>query len=69
MIYVTNMSDEPQPQLFHVSILHADGTFGVESFMTVDEAAARLRELINKDVSVAFFKGVRLNVYKPPKRY
>lgn len=37
--------------------------------MTVEEAAARLRELVNKDVSVACFKGVRLNVSKPPMRY
>jgi hypothetical protein len=63
------MTEEQQPQLFHIAILHSDGTFGVEVFMAVEEAAARLRELVNKDVSVACFKGVRLNVSKPPMRY
>lgn len=62
---------EPAPalNLFHVVILHPDGAFSAEVFETVELLAARLKELINRDVSVACYQGVRLNISKPPMRY
>jgi hypothetical protein len=54
---------------FYAVILHPDGTFATETFATVEEMAARLKELINRDVSVSCFKGARLNISRPPMRY
>lgn len=63
------MADETAPELFHVVILQADGSFLTETFDTADALAARLKALINCDVSVACFRGVRLNISKPPLRH
>lgn len=64
------MTTETQnPEMFYAVILHADGAFNTESFDTVANLAARLKELVNRDVSVSCFKGTRLPVSKPPMRY
>ena len=58
--------EEPQ---YHVVILHANGDFATESFPNAQATAVRLRELIDRDVSVSCFKGERLKISKPPYRY
>lgn len=63
------MAEDNKPELFHVVILQSDGTFSTETFETVDALAERLKALINRDVSVACYRGVRLNISKPPARY
>lgn len=55
--------------LFHAVILHADGTFATETFVTIDELKTRLVDLMNRDVSVSCFRGERLHISKPPMRY
>lgn len=64
------MSEEQQetPQ-YHVVILQHNGDFITESFVTLPELTQRLRELIDRDVSVSCFKGDRLKISKPPFRY
>ena len=62
------MPDEIQLN-FHVAILQADGSFFTETFLTAEELAARLKTLINHDVSVSCFYGTRLSISKPPLRY
>lgn len=61
------------PQLekisFHAAILQSDGTYFTESFETLPELVARLKELIDKDVSVFSFAGARLHTSKPPFRH
>lgn len=54
---------------FYAVILHPDGSFVTETFAAVEELSARLKELVNRDVSVSCFKGARLNISKPPLRY
>lgn len=54
---------------FYAVILHPDGSFATETFATVAELSARLKELVNRDVSVSCFKGARLSISKPPLRY
>lgn len=61
--------DVPQPEKYYAAILHSDGAYVVEEFGTVDALAARLRELIDRDVSVFTFAGVRLQISKPPFRH
>jgi hypothetical protein len=63
------MSDTPAPNLFHAVILQSDGTFTAETFDDANSLAARLKDLVNRDVSVACYQGQRLNVSKPPMRY
>lgn len=63
------MSDTPAPNLFHAVILHSDGTFTAETFSDANSLATRLKDLVNRDVSVACYCGQRLNVSKPPMRY
>ena len=63
------MTEQPQDAAFHVVILTAAGEFITESFGTAQALAARLRELIDRDVSVACFQGVPLKISKPPYRY
>ena len=50
-------------------VLHSDGAFVTEQFDSVAALVARLRELVDKDVSVACFTGARLAISKPPLRY
>jgi hypothetical protein len=54
---------------YYAVILSAAGEFKVEEFDTLENITARLKELVNKDVSVFSFVGVRLNISKPPLRY
>lgn len=61
--------DVPQPDNYYAAILHADGTYTVEEFDALDKLAARLRELIDRDVSVFTFAGLRLQISKPPFRH
>lgn len=63
------MSDAQEIVLYHAVILQADGSFTAEVFESADALAARLKTLINRDVSVACYRGQRLNVSKPPMRY
>ena len=64
------MPDETLPtEKLYAAILHPDGTFATEAFETIEAMAARLKELVNRDVSVACFSGSRLNISKPPMRY
>lgn len=62
-------TDVPQPEKYYAAILHADGTYVVEEFAALDKLAARLRELIDRDVSVFTFAGLRLQISKPPFRH
>lgn len=61
--------DVPHPGNYYAAILHADGTYAVEEFDELDKLAARLRELIDRDVSVFTFAGLRLQISKPPFRH
>jgi len=63
------MAEDRQQDFFHVVILSADGTFAAEQFQTAEALAIRLKELVNRDVSVACYRGQRLNISKPPARY
>jgi hypothetical protein len=54
---------------FYTVILHPDGSFGTETFASLAEMTERLKDLINRDVSVSCFKGTRLAISKPPLRY
>lgn len=63
------MSDELAQQRHHAVILHADGTFTTEEFESVEALAARLKTLVNRDVSVSCFCGQRLFISKPPMRH
>ena len=61
--------DVPQPEKCYAAILHADGTYTVEEFDALEKLAARLRALIDRDVSVFTFAGTRLQISKPPFRH
>jgi hypothetical protein len=61
--------DVPQPGKYYAAILHSDGTYTVEEFDALEKLAARLRELIDRDVSVFTFAGTRLQISKPPFRH
>jgi hypothetical protein len=63
------MADEKPQDEYYVVILQADGEFSTESFPDVAALAARLKALIDRDVSVSCFKGARLKISKPPYRY
>lgn len=54
---------------FYAAVLHADGTYAVEEFATVEELTERLKDLIDKDVSVFNFAGAQLKISKPPFRH
>jgi hypothetical protein len=54
---------------FYAAILYPDGDYRVEQFDTAEELAAKLKSLIDKDVSVFNFAGVQLKVSKPPFRH
>lgn len=63
------MSATPTSNLYHAVLLHSDGTFTAETFEDANCLAARLKDLVNRDVSVACYCGQRLSVSKPPMRY
>lgn len=60
---------EPAKISFHAAILTSEGSFVVESFPTLEQLAARLRALIDADVTVFAFAGDRLQISKPPFRH
>ena len=57
------------PEHYYAVILRADGEFGVEEFDALDAMTARLKDLIDRDVSVFSFAGTRLHISKPPFRH
>jgi hypothetical protein len=59
----------PEKISFHAAILQADGTFSTEAFETLPELVARIKNLIDRDVSVFAFAGTRLKISKPPMRH
>lgn len=61
-------SEEPVMQ-WHAVILKSCGEFVTETYPTAEELAARLKALINHDVSVSCFYGNKIAVSKPPLRY
>lgn len=68
------MADKSQdpvesPDKFYVVVLHSDGRFSTEEFDDVDVLVARLKALIDQDVSVSCFQGSRLPISKPPFRH
>lgn len=54
---------------FHAAILSSDGAFSTESFETLDALVARIKNLIDQDVSVFAYAGARLKISKPPHRH
>lgn len=54
---------------YHASILLPNGDFVVETFSSATALAHRLKELIDRDVSVHCFFGDRMQISKPPYRY
>lgn len=68
------MADEkPTQQLdavkFYAAILHSDGTYTVEEFAELSQLVARVKALVDRDVSVFSFAGTRLQISKPPFRH
>ena len=63
------MTTEQPAAKFHVVVLDSSGAFSAESFQTEEELVARLKALINTDVSVSCFYGDRLPVSKAPYRH
>jgi hypothetical protein len=59
----------PPPTNYYVVILHSDGALATEEFEALPDLVARLKALINTDVSVFAFSGTRLQISKPPYRY
>lgn len=54
---------------FHLAVLQPDGSYFTESFDTLPELVTRLKELVDKDVSVFSFVGTRMHISKPPFRH
>lgn len=59
----------PPPDKYYAVILQNDGVFVTEEFDSIDELVARLKQLVDKDVSVACFGGTRFAISKPPLRH
>lgn len=57
------------PGHYYAVVLTPDGDFTVEDFDTLETLTARLKELVDRDVSVFSFAGVRLAISKPPFRH
>lgn len=64
-----DVKEETPPNKYYAAVLYADGKYAVEEFEELPALAARLQELINRDVSVFTFAGVRLQISKPPFRH
>lgn len=60
---------EDTENIYHAVILQHNGDFVTESFSDLAALTFRLKELIDRDVSVSCFKGARLRISKPPYRY
>ena len=54
---------------YYAVVLHIDGTLAAEEFETEQELVARLKALVDRDVSVFSFSGSRLHISKPPFRH
>lgn len=54
---------------FHAAVLLSDGTFVAEEYDSLPALVARLKQLIDEDVSVFAYQGTRLPVSKGPLRY
>lgn len=65
----TKADTPPEGTQFYAAVLHADGTFNVEAFTAVEQLVARLKNLIDRDVSVFSFAGTQLHISKPPFRH
>jgi hypothetical protein len=61
--------DNEQTEKFYAVILHPDGDFKVESYSDLAGLVARLKALVDRDVSVFSFSGVQLKISKPPFRH
>lgn len=59
----------PADSKFYAAVLYPDGEYACETFDTLAALVARLKELIDKDVSVFTFAGTQLKVSKPPFRH
>lgn len=57
------------PDTWFAVILQTDGEFCTEAFPSAAALADRLKDLVNKDVSVSCFHGSRVLISKPPLRY
>jgi hypothetical protein len=57
------------PGHYYAVVLSPEGDFTVEEFDALEKLAARLKELVDRDVSVFSFAGVRLAISKPPFRH
>lgn len=57
------------PVLFYAAILNESGDYTVESFETLEALVARIKSLVNQDVSVFAFCGTQLKISKPPARH
>lgn len=60
---------EENTSKFYAVILHPDGDFKVEAYDDLAALVTRLKELVDKDVSVFSFSGVQLKLSKPPFRH
>ena len=58
-----------KPAQYHAVILKMDGELCVESFDTIDALTARIKALIDRDVTVFSFAGEQLKISKPPFRH
>jgi len=64
------MTEENTPvNKYYAVVITADGDTRVEAFDNADTLAARLKELVDRDVSVFPFFGRRCHISKPPFRY
>lgn len=61
--------EEKPADKFYAVVLTDDGEFCVEEFETLEQLTVRLKNLIDRDVSVFSFMGTRLHVSKPPFRH
>jgi hypothetical protein len=57
------------PVKYYAVVLHIDGTLAAEEFETLPDLVARLKALIDRDVSVFSFAGTRFHISKPPFRH
>lgn len=65
----TESSAPLPPERFYAVVLHSDGVFATEEFDSVEAMVARLKSLVDQDVSVSCFGGTRLSISKPPLRH
>jgi len=57
------------PPHYYAVVLDSAGDFTTEAFDTAAQLTARLKELIDQDVSVSCFCGQHLPISKPPFRH